>query len=140
MAPKVFLPEDQETKRYDCGGYLLLPAFVDSHTHPDKTMALGMQGRVSVSHAFCLNTPKKVLIEKLGKAGIHIVTSAASDITPRQDFCCRQGLMYAQAMTMSRTSGAPMERGICWKEPVLCVCAIIIEPRMIFILPLIYAQ
>jgi len=48
----------------------------------DKTIALGMQGRVSVSHAFCLKHQKTAFIEKLGKAGIHIVTSAVSDITP----------------------------------------------------------
>lgn len=48
----------------------------------DKTIALGMQGRVSVSHAFCLKHQKRAFIEKLGKAGIHIVTSALSDITP----------------------------------------------------------
>ncbi len=46
----------------------------------ERTMALGMQGRVIVSHAFCLGMPDEAvigpLIEKIARAGIAIMTTA----------------------------------------------------------------
>ncbi len=46
----------------------------------ERTMALGMQGRVIVSHAFCLGMPDESvvgpLIERIARAGIAIMTTA----------------------------------------------------------------
>ena len=46
----------------------------------ERTIALGMQGRVIVSHAFCLGMPDEAvvgpLIEKIARAGIAIMTTA----------------------------------------------------------------
>lgn len=46
----------------------------------ERTLALGMQGRVIVSHAFCLGTPDESLvaplIEAIARAGIAIMTTA----------------------------------------------------------------
>lgn len=52
----------------------------------DRAIALGMQGKVAISHAFCLSSSNQsmvnLLIEKLQKAGITIITSASSDDSP----------------------------------------------------------
>lgn len=49
----------------------------------DRTMALGMQGKVTISHAFCLGDANTALVaplvEKLAKAGISIATAGQAN-------------------------------------------------------------
>lgn len=50
-----------------------------------RTLAHGMQGKVTVSHAFCLGAPERATVaalqEQLAKARIHIVTTAPAATT-----------------------------------------------------------
>ncbi|MCP5150606.1 MAG: amidohydrolase family protein [Ectothiorhodospiraceae bacterium] len=48
----------------------------------ERTRALGMQGKVTVSHAFCLGMDDKAyvarLVEQLAEAGVHIMTTGSA--------------------------------------------------------------
>jgi cytosine/adenosine deaminase-related metal-dependent hydrolase len=55
---------------------------IDIHLHEAGVLALGMQGKVTLSHAFCLGMPDtqavQALTEGLLKAGVHIMTTGSA--------------------------------------------------------------
>ena len=85
----------------------------------ERTVALGMQGKVIVSHAFCLGMPDAAvvdpLIAALAEARIAIMTTAsASRPVPPLKRLCRPGWWCAPDRTASTTPGDRTATRTCW--------------------------
>ena len=78
----------------------------------ERTRALGMQGRVTVSHAFCLGMADrdyaKMLIEELGRAGVSVMTTGApSRPVPPLRECADAGVVVCAGSDGIRDTWSP---------------------------------
>ena len=82
----------------------------------ERTRALGMQGKVAISHAFCLGMPDadyvRRLLEDLAKERIALVTTApASSPAPSVMACLKAGVVIAGGSDGVRDSWNPYGMG-----------------------------
>ena len=82
----------------------------------ERTRALGMQGKVAISHAFCLGMPDadyvRRLIESLAKERIALVTTApASSPAPSVMACLKAGVVISGGSDGVRDSWNPYGMG-----------------------------
>jgi cytosine deaminase len=82
----------------------------------ERTRALGMQGKVAISHAFCLGMPDadhvRRLIDELAKERVTLVTTApASSPAPSVMACLKAGVVIAGGSDGVRDSWNPYGMG-----------------------------
>lgn len=82
----------------------------------ERTRALGMQGKVTISHAFCLGMPDadtvRQLIEELAEARIALATTAPpSSPVPSVMACTQAGIVVAAGSDGVRDSWSPYGTG-----------------------------
>ena len=85
----------------------------------DRTLAHGMQGKVTVSHAFCLGMADRArareLVERLADTRVAIATVATpSRPVPSAAELREAASCFARARTASVTPGDPMATPTCW--------------------------
>jgi cytosine/adenosine deaminase-related metal-dependent hydrolase len=87
-----------------------------------RTKALGLAGKVTISHGFCLGgvTERKAVeaAETMAEAGVALVTHGAGGLTIRRSRCCAPpGCWCSPATTTSATPGRPTAPATCWNAP-----------------------